>query len=43
MHFPSKKALYFMSDLVSRTTKLDEAMCFIRVLCRITRMRGLME
>jgi hypothetical protein len=25
-----------MSDLLSCTTKLDEAMCFIRVLCRIT-------
>jgi hypothetical protein len=25
-----------MSDLLSSTTKLDEATCFIRVLCRIT-------
>jgi hypothetical protein len=32
-----------MSDLLSYTTKLDEATCFIRVLCRITGMRGLME
>jgi hypothetical protein len=32
-----------MSDLLSCTTKLDEATCFIRVLCRITGMRGLME
>jgi hypothetical protein len=32
-----------MLDLLSRTSKLDEAMCFIRVLCRITGMRGLME
>jgi hypothetical protein len=32
-----------MSDLLSCTTKLDEATCFIRVLCRITRMQGLME
>jgi hypothetical protein len=32
-----------MSNLLSCTTKLDEAMCFIRVLCRITGMRKLME
>jgi hypothetical protein len=32
-----------MSDLLSYATKLDEATCFIRVLCRITGMRGLIE
>jgi hypothetical protein len=32
-----------MSNLLSCITKLDEATCFLRVLCRITGMRGLME
>jgi hypothetical protein len=32
-----------MSDLLSCTTKLNEATCLIHVLCRITGMRGLME
>jgi hypothetical protein len=32
-----------MSDFLSCTTKLDEATRLIRVLCRITGMRGLME
>jgi hypothetical protein len=32
-----------MSDLLSYTTKLDEATCFICVLCRIMGLRGLME
>jgi hypothetical protein len=32
-----------MLDLLSGTTKLDEAMCLIRVLYRITSMWGLME
>jgi hypothetical protein len=32
-----------MSYLFSCTTKLDDATCFIRVLWRITGMRGLME
>jgi hypothetical protein len=32
-----------MSDLLSCTTKLDEATCLIHVLCCITGMQGLME
>jgi hypothetical protein len=32
-----------MSDFLSCTTKLDEVTRLIRVLCRITGMRGLME
>jgi hypothetical protein len=32
-----------MSDLLSCTTKLNDATCLIRVLCRISGMRGLME
>jgi hypothetical protein len=43
VYFANLQHITLCQNLLSCTTKLDEATCLIRVLCRITSMRGLME